>query len=81
MYWLSWKKFWKKIPTGIFFGKMPVDQKIICDRVPMVSVEVERSFSMYKYILSDRRKSMNESNVAKLNVIQFNNFIDDDMEN
>ena len=47
----------------------------------MVSVEVERSFSMYKYILSDRRKSMNESNVAKLNVIQFNNFIDDDMEN
>ena len=60
---------------------MPVDQKIICDRVPMVSVEVERSFSMYKYILSDRRKTMNESNVAKLNVIHFNNFINDDMEN
>lgn len=67
-----------KNPDWNFFEKMPADQKIICDRVPMVSVYVEQSFSIYKYILSDRRQSLTESNVTKLNVIQFNNFIDDD---
>lgn len=39
---------------------------------PLVSVEVERSFSLYKYILSDRRTSLLTINIEKLNIIQFN---------
>ena len=41
---------------------------------PLVSVEVERSFSQYKSILSHRRHSLTDSNIEILNVIQFNNF-------
>lgn len=70
----------KKNPDVHFFDNMLADQKIKCACVPMVSVDVERSFSIYKYILSDKRRSLTESNVAKLNVIQFNNFIEDDIE-
>lgn len=42
---------------------------------------VERSFSMYKHVLFDRLHSLTESNIAKLNVIQFNNFVDDEIQN
>lgn len=66
-----------KNPAVNFFENMPADQKIKCEYVPMVSIYVEQSFSIYKYILSDRRRSLTESNIAKLNVVQFNNFIDD----
>lgn len=66
-----------KNPDLNFFTKMPADQKIACKYVPMVSIAVEQSFSMYKYMLSDRRHSLNESNLAKLNVIQYNNFVED----
>lgn len=69
-----------KNPDVNFFDDMPVDQKIKCDYTPMVSVDADRSFSIYKYILSDRRRSLTESNIAKLNFIQFNNFIDHDSE-
>lgn len=67
----------EKNPDWNFFEKMPADQKIKCEYIPMVSVDVERSFSMYKSILSDRRHNLTESNVAKLNFIQYNNFVDD----
>lgn len=66
-----------KNPDVNFFENQPADQKIKCEYVPMVSIYVEQSFSIYKYILSDRRHSLTESNIAKLNVVQFNNFIDD----
>lgn len=67
----------EKNPDVNFFANMPADQKIKCEYVPMVSIYVEQSFSIYKYILSERRQSLTESNIAKLNVIQFNNFVDE----
>lgn len=67
-----------KNPDVNFFEKLAVDEKILCNFVPMTSVDVERSFSIYRYILSDRRHSLTESNLAMLNVIQFNNFINDE---
>lgn len=70
----------QKNPDLNFFEILPVDQKIKCEHTPMVSVDAERSFSMYKHILSDRRHSLTESNIAMLNVIQFNNFIHDVIE-
>jgi len=41
---------------------------------PLVSVEVERSFSLYKNILSDKRKNLTAENVERLNIIQYNSF-------
>ena len=72
------EKSLSKNPDWNFFEKLSVDEKIKCNFVPMVSVDVERSFSIYRYILSDRRYSLTESHLAMLNVIQFNNFIDDE---
>lgn len=46
----------------------------------MTSADVERSFSIYRYIFSERRHRLTESNLSMLNVIQFNNFISDEKE-
>ena len=42
---------------------------------PLVSVEVERSFSKFKLLLSDKRHNYTIENIAMLNVIQFNAFL------
>lgn len=42
---------------------------------PLVSVSVERSFSRYKSILTDRRESLTFDNIEKYNVISFNKFL------
>lgn len=55
----------QKNPDVNFFENMSADQKIKCDYVPMVSIYVEQSFSIYKYILSDRRRSLTDANVSK----------------
>jgi hypothetical protein len=39
---------------------------------PVNSVDVERSFSAYKNILSDRRRSFKFENISKIIVIQCN---------
>jgi hypothetical protein len=39
---------------------------------PLISVDVERSFSLYKNILSDRRQCLKTENIEKYNVIEFN---------
>lgn len=44
---------------------------------PLVSVDVERSFSLYKYILSDRRTNLTEENIERLNIIMYNRQADD----
>lgn len=67
-----------KNPDLYFFKDMAVDEKLKALYAPLTSVDVERSFSIYRYILSDRRHSLTNENVAMLNVIQFNNFIDTD---
>lgn len=43
--------------------------------VPLVSADVERSFSQYKYILNDRRTNLGEENIEKINMLMFNKFI------
>lgn len=44
---------------------------------PITSVDVERSFSLYKYILTDRRQSFNTDNLEKhLIVHSFYNNVD-----
>jgi len=42
---------------------------------PLVSVDVERSFSQYKLILNDRRKSLSTENLIMINCIQYNSFL------
>ncbi len=42
---------------------------------PLVSVEVERSFSKYKSLLSEKRINLTENNIEKFIVIQFNDFL------
>lgn len=44
--------------------------------LPLVSADVERTFSQYKYILSDRRTTMSEENIEKINILMFNRFFD-----
>lgn len=39
---------------------------------PVTSVDVERSFSIYKHILSDRRQSFNVNNLEKHVIINVN---------
>lgn len=64
-----------KNPDLYFFQNMTLEHKLKSKYVPLTSVDVERSFSIYKYILSDRRHSLTDSHIEMLNVIQFNNFI------
>ena len=52
-----------------------IDHRIKTVFAPLVSVGVERSFSTYKTILSDRRYNFLNSNIEKMLVIQFNNFL------
>jgi len=40
---------------------------------PLVSVEVERSFSLYKMILTDKRHCFTKENIERMIIIQFNN--------
>jgi hypothetical protein len=40
---------------------------------PLTSVEVERSFSMYKNLLTDNRQSLKENSIRKYLSLQFNN--------
>ena len=39
---------------------------------PLTSVEVERSFSQYKYILSDRRTNLTVEHIEMMNMVMFN---------
>lgn len=42
---------------------------------PLVAVDVERSFSKYKLVLTDRRQNLTLDNIEMLNVIYFNSFM------
>ncbi len=44
---------------------------------PLVSVDVERSFSIYKSILTDRRHNLTEENIQHFNVINYYKFLYD----
>ncbi len=49
--------------------------KFITNYAPLKSVDVERSFSTYKNLLSDKRTNFTESNIEKFIFIQFNTFL------
>ena len=55
---------------------MDVEYNNRVEYLPLVSADVERTFSQYKYILSDRRTSMSEENIEKVNILMFNRFLD-----
>jgi hypothetical protein len=42
---------------------------------PLTSVDVERSFSIYKYLLNDRRQNLTKENIEMYNVIYYNSFL------
>jgi len=44
---------------------------------PLVSVDVERSFSIYKSILTDRRHNLTEENIEHFNIVNYNKFLYD----
>jgi len=50
------------------------DFKVKTKFAPLVSVDVERSFSKYKEILSDKRQNMTTKTIEHLNVTCFNKF-------
>lgn len=66
----------EKNPDIYFFNIVLLHEKIKCMYCPLTSVDVERSFSQYKYIVSDRRCNISEASLLKLNVIKFNRFIE-----
>lgn len=42
---------------------------------PLVSVDVERSFSQYKLMLSDRRRNFTFENVEMMCIVEYNKFL------
>ena len=44
--------------------------------MPATSVDVERSFSLYKHLLNDRRESLTELNTRRLVMLYFNGVIE-----
>ncbi len=52
-----------------------VDFRLRTAYSPLVSVTVERSFSTYKSILTDRRTNLLETNIEKFIMIKFNSFL------
>jgi hypothetical protein len=53
------------------------DFKIQIKFAPLLSVDVERSFSNYKSILTDRRHNLTEDIIEHFNVINYNEFLYD----
>ena len=66
---LSIPKFWEGVKD-----RFPNIHRIAVDAIwmPVASVDVERSFSQYKHILSDRRESLTEENTKRLLMLYFN---------
>jgi len=68
------KEILNKNPDFKNFKKVYESKKELLKFAPLSSVDVERSFSRFKLILSDRRQRLTEENLEKLIFIQFNNF-------
>lgn len=66
-------EFWRSIKC-----RFPVLAKIAgdCLWMPVSSVDVERSFSLYKHILNDRRESLSEENTKQLLMLYYNGDIE-----
>ena len=70
---LSIPEFWE-----VMKNRFPILSAIAADAIwmPVVSVDVERSFSQYKHILNDRRESLTEQNTKRLVMLYFNGDIE-----
>jgi len=53
------------------------DLKMQTKYAPLVSVDVERSLSIYKLILTDHRHNLAEENIEHFNIINYNKFLCD----
>jgi len=53
---------------------MNINNLIYFKYPPITSVDVERSFSMYKNMLTDNRRAFKFENIRKCLIIQLNNF-------
>ena len=71
---LSISDFWEGMKT-----RFPILSAIAADAIwmPVVSVDIERSFSQYKHILNDRRESLTEQNTKRLVMLYFNGDIEE----
>ena len=58
-----------------FTNSLDLNYRLKIKYAPLCSIDVERSFSCYKDILSNKRESLTQANIEKLNVIRFNTFI------
>ena len=56
--------------------KLSVDKRIMYIHAPLTTVDIERSFSLYRNILSDRRRNLTEEHIAMLNFIEYNTNLD-----
>ena len=66
----------RKNPDFIkFTTNNDLDHQLKTLYAPLTSVDVERSFSLYKNILKDRRQRLTPLNIEMMNVIQFNTFL------
>ena len=54
--------------------RFPILSAIARDAIwmPVTSVDVERSFSLYKHLLNDRRERLTEENTKRLMMLYFN---------
>jgi len=59
-----------------FTANQELEHRLKTLYAPLVSVEVERSFSKFKLLLSDKRHNYTIENIAMLNIIQFNAFLE-----
>jgi len=59
-----------------FFENKNLEFKLKATYAPLTSVDVERSFSRLKNILTDDRHKLTPDNMEKLIVIQYNAFLE-----
>ena len=59
-------------------GRFPLLSEIASDAIwlPVTSVDVERSFSQYKYLLNERRESLTDENTRRLMMLYYNGDIE-----
>ena len=59
-------------------GRFPLQSEISSDAIwlPVTSVDVERSFSQYKYLLNERRESLTDENTRRLMMLYYNGDIE-----
>ena len=84
--WMIYKHYRDELPTPLsipeFWDSMkdrfPSLSRIAADAIwmPATSVDVERSFSLYKHLLNDRRESLTELNTRRLVMLYFNGDIE-----